>query len=97
MSARPFICHTDISVYGLTCLLVLLVSYVTLFCGIEENAADRSNQRVDSESNYRKEKVRKSARGVSLGLKAGVVDDNAAYPSKEEEQQKSDYVIVIHF
>ena len=77
-------------------LLILLVADVTISSGIEEQVADGSDQGVNAKGNHCGPEVSAGSAGVAFGLQAGMVDDEAADPTQEESQQKTNNVIGIH-
>ena len=77
-------------------LSVFFVTYVLCLCGIEYEIANRSHQTVDTQGYVSKNEVAACSRGIALGLKRGVVDDKATYPTQEKGQQEAYEFVVIH-
>ena len=75
---------------------VLLVADVVGLCRIEEQVADGSDQGVNAKGDNRGPEVSAGSAGVAFGLQVGMVDDEAADPTQEESQQKTNNVIGIH-
>ena len=84
------------SFYVLSDRLVLLVTDVLILGGIEEEVADSSNERINSEGEISEKEVSPRSRGEAFGLELGVVDDDASDETEEEGQQKADDVFVVH-
>ena len=80
---------------SLVCRLVLLIADVLGLGGVKSEVADSRNKTVDTASNHRKEDVCACSGCVSFGLKRGVVDDKASYPTKEKCEQKAYEIVVV--
>jgi hypothetical protein len=76
--------------------LFLYVTNVLFFGRIKEKVADGSNEAVDTESDVTENEVSPASGGVTFGLEAGVVDDDATDPTKEESEQETNYFVGIN-
>ena len=76
--------------------LFLYVTNVLFFGRIKEKVADGSNEGIDTESNVTENEVSPASGGVTFGLEAGVVDDDATDPTKEESEQETNYFVGIN-
>ena len=77
-------------------LSVFLVTDILFLCGIECQVADRRNKTVDTKRYERKENIRQCSGRIAFGFKGGVIDHDAADPTQEERQKKTNEIIVIH-
>ena len=75
---------------------VTLPADVLFLGGIEGQVADSGNQAINTQGHYGQPEICTGSAGVALGLKLSVVDDNAANPTQEEGQQKTNEILVIH-
>ena len=91
---KKHICRGRCAFYD--CKSVLLVTDVLILSGIEEEVADGSNEGVNTKSDVSEKEIRPRSGGKAFGLQLGVVDDDAADPTKEEGQQETDDVLGIH-
>ena len=81
--------------YGTFSLLVFEIADILFLGRIKEKVADRSNERINTQSKISKDEVRPSSGGVAFGLQRSVVDNQTADPTEEERQQETDQFGVI--
>ena len=74
--------------------LVLLVTDVLCLSGIESEVADSCYQTVDTEGDHGQEDVSTGSAGKALGLQRAVVNDQAADPTQEKCEKKTNQIIV---
>jgi hypothetical protein len=77
-------------------LSILGVADIAGLCGIKGQIADRGNQTINAKGNVGQKKVSQRAAGITCGLQRRMINDNAADPAKEEGQQKTNELLVLH-
>ena len=75
---------------------ILLIADILFLSGVKGQIADRSNQAVDAEGDRGQEEVSAGSAGETLRFQGRVIDDQAADPTQEEGQQKTNEIL-IHF
>lgn len=75
---------------------VLLVADVVGLCRIEEQVADRSDQRIDAKGNVSQDKIEPGSGGEAFGLERGVVYNKTTNPAEEKRKNKTNNFVAIH-
>ena len=76
--------------------LTSAITNVVRLVFVKEQVANRCYQAVNAKRDVRQEKVSKRSGFEAVGFERGVIDDQAADPTKKEGQQKANKVVVFH-
>ena len=74
----------------------LLVADILVLSGVEEQVADGSNQRVNTEGYVGEQEISPGSGGKAFGLQGRVVDDDTTDKAEEKGQKKTNDVLIIH-
>ena len=77
--------------------LFLQITDVLFLVGIKEEVADGSNQGIDPHGKEAKEEIQTGSGSKTIRPQRRVVDDQAANPTQQEGQQKTNYIFIVHW
>ena len=94
----PFCVVRFIGVGEQKCYLsAVCIADISSLCGIKCKIADWCNQGINTKRDYGEKEICKCSWSVSLGLKAGVINYEASYPTKKKCKKKACKILCTHY